>query len=239
MASDRQIAANRLNSKKSTGPKTDQGKRSSRRNAIRHGLIAETTIDVIEDPADYEAFEEAIKRGYNPRTGVEYELLARIASLLWRLRRATAIESGLLRTHAHDARDRNIQPHSLAVLDPEKLRVFYDLMPPVDVSKPPRMAAANKQGYDYRPHASKLNGRPSERSRLAIIRSFQRLASLDNGVFDRLGRYETSLWRQTAKTIVVLDMLKGRAKNTRGYRTCRFRRVGAQRQPFFPRHFYK
>ena len=38
MASDKQIAANRANSKKSTGPKTAAGKQKSSRNAYRHGL---------------------------------------------------------------------------------------------------------------------------------------------------------------------------------------------------------
>lgn len=38
MASDRQIEANRRNAKHSTGPKTDQGKVRSSRNALRHGL---------------------------------------------------------------------------------------------------------------------------------------------------------------------------------------------------------
>ena len=55
MATDKQIAANRLNAKNSTGPRTDAGKRRSRRNAIRHGLTAETIIGVLEDPAAYKA----------------------------------------------------------------------------------------------------------------------------------------------------------------------------------------
>lgn len=38
MVSDKQIAANRRNAKKSTGPTTESGKRRSRRNAVRHGL---------------------------------------------------------------------------------------------------------------------------------------------------------------------------------------------------------
>jgi hypothetical protein len=38
LASDKQIAANRANSKKSTGPKTAAGKQKSSRNAYRHGL---------------------------------------------------------------------------------------------------------------------------------------------------------------------------------------------------------
>jgi len=42
MTSFRQIEANRRNALKSTGPKTLNGKHSSRRNAVRHGLTAET-----------------------------------------------------------------------------------------------------------------------------------------------------------------------------------------------------
>lgn len=38
MASERQIAANRANSKRSTGPKTSAGRLTSSRNALKHGL---------------------------------------------------------------------------------------------------------------------------------------------------------------------------------------------------------
>jgi hypothetical protein len=45
MTSWRQFQANRLNALKSTGPRTEEGKRTSRRNALRHGLTADTVID--------------------------------------------------------------------------------------------------------------------------------------------------------------------------------------------------
>ena len=38
MATVRQVAANRRNAQKSTGPRTDEGKNQSRRNALKHGL---------------------------------------------------------------------------------------------------------------------------------------------------------------------------------------------------------
>ena len=47
MATAEQIEANRLNAQKSTGPKTDEGKASVRRNAIKHGMTARTIMPVL------------------------------------------------------------------------------------------------------------------------------------------------------------------------------------------------
>ena len=95
MTSFRQIAANRRNASKSTGPRTEEGKHRSRCNAVRHGLTAETVIDTLEDAEDYKAFEAAITADYDAQSAVERELVLRLAGLLWRLRRATTIEAGL------------------------------------------------------------------------------------------------------------------------------------------------
>lgn len=101
----RQIEANRRNALRSTGPVTERGKRRSRQNAVRHGLCAETVVETIEDLEDYRGFEAAVIADYDARTAVERELVLRLASLLWRLRRATAIETDLLRFQAELLRD--------------------------------------------------------------------------------------------------------------------------------------
>ena len=92
MSSFRQIAANRSNASKSTGPTTEEGKQRCRCNALRHGLTAETVIATLEDADDYTAFEGAIAADYDAQSAVERELVLRLAGLLWRLRRATSIE---------------------------------------------------------------------------------------------------------------------------------------------------
>jgi hypothetical protein len=97
MTSLRQLEANRHNALKSTGPKSEEEKQRSRRNALRHGFTAETVIDPLESRDEYLAFEAAILTEYLPQTPVEQELVRRLASLFWRLRRATSIETGLLR----------------------------------------------------------------------------------------------------------------------------------------------
>src|SRR6202048_2817438 len=105
MTSYRQIEANRRNALKSTGPKTETGKQMSRRNAVRHGLTAETVIGALEYAEDYKAFETAVTADYDAQSAVERELVLRLASLLWRLRRATTMETGLFEIQAEHLRD--------------------------------------------------------------------------------------------------------------------------------------
>jgi len=100
MTSFRQIEANRRNALSSTGPRTEDGKRRTRHNAVRHGLTAEIVVVALEDIRDYQAFEAAVIADYDARTAVERELVLRLASLLWRIRRATAIETDLLQIQA-------------------------------------------------------------------------------------------------------------------------------------------
>jgi hypothetical protein len=115
MTSFAQFEANRRNALRSTGPNTDEGKRRSRANAVRHGLTAETVIASLEDAEDYKAFEATITADYHAETAVARELVLRLASLLWRLRRATGIETDLLAIQAGLLRERI----GLSVGDPE------------------------------------------------------------------------------------------------------------------------
>jgi hypothetical protein len=112
MTSYKQIEANRRNALKSTGPKTEAGKQASRCNAVRHGLTAETVLSALEDAEDYKAFEAAITADYDAQSAVERELVLRLASLLWRLRRATTMETGLFEIQ----QNRQLLSHSREII---------------------------------------------------------------------------------------------------------------------------
>jgi hypothetical protein len=204
MTTEKQIAANRENAKKSTGPQTLNGKRKSRRNAVRHGLTAETVIDVIEEAADYEALAAAINADFRPATNFELELIARLISLLWRLRRATAIESGLLGLEV--LRSRRSVPK-------DRLSVFYNAIPsvtrPIEY-EPAVQNAAMAQSCP--PVDSRESVRGSAKNR-CVARSYLRLATKDGQAFERLNRYETSLWRQTMQIILLLNSTNRRGED--------------------------
>jgi hypothetical protein len=72
-----------------------EGKMRSRLNAVRHGLTAETVIATLENAEDYQAFEAAVTADYEAKSAGERELVLRLASILWRLRRATSIETAM------------------------------------------------------------------------------------------------------------------------------------------------
>src|ERR1700691_2272157 len=131
MTSFKQIEANRHNARKSTGPITEVGKLQSRCNAVRHGLTAETVIGALEDAEDYKAFEAAIIADYDVQSAVERELVLRLASLLWRLRRATTMETGLFEIQADRMREfrqgRQTQPKSQEII-----YASFGLVDPVD-----------------------------------------------------------------------------------------------------------
>src|SRR5436853_4902852 len=117
MTTFKQIEANRRNARRSTGPITQEGKLRSRRNAVRHGLTAETVIGALEDAQDYKAFEAAITADYDVQSAVERELVLRLASLLWRLRRATTMETGLFEIQADRLHEfRQTQPKTQEII---------------------------------------------------------------------------------------------------------------------------
>ena len=96
MASEKQQEANRANAKRSTGPKTVAGKALSRMNAHKHGLTAETIVIGDEDPRAFDMLRAELEEEYNPRPGIESELVERLAVLMWRMRRIPIFEAALI-----------------------------------------------------------------------------------------------------------------------------------------------
>ena len=202
MTSFRQIEANRRNAIRSTGPRTEEGKRQTRRNAVRHGLCAETVIEIVEDIEDYRAFEAAVIADYDAQTAVERELVLRLASLLWRLRRATAIETDLLRIQAEVLRER--RDHTQC--QPARHMPFHLVETAACDSSADGWSASERADHQ----AARAFPLTRDISSRDLAHCFQRLANLDSGVFERLGRYETTLWRQMVQIHFLLQSARRR-----------------------------
>ena len=222
MTSYRQIEANRHNALRSTGPTTDAGKEVSRRNAVRHGLTAETVIGALEDAEDYKAFEAAIIADYDAQSAVERELVLRLASILWRLRRANAMETGLFEIQAEHLRDHRQSRQPLA--NPrEEFHAVFRGADSVSVNASPLKVLNELQTV---PDSDKKTGAPTAE----FARCFLKLANLPNFALDRLSRYEATLSRQLGRILFALDALDRRKPQERTRR--RHRDTAQERTSF-------
>ncbi len=195
MSSLKQIEANRRNALKSTGPTTPEGKERSRRNAVRHGLTAETVIAALENAEDYQAFEAAVISDYDVESAVERELVLRLASVLWRLRRATGIETALFESVTAET-DKveygSSRPPLVEAADISERNQLH-----LVATRQSDAAAGNELGFD---------------TKKDIADGFLRLAALPTFPLDRLSRYEHLLWRQTRQLVFTLESLRRRKR---------------------------
>src|SRR4051812_16369126 len=193
MTTFKQIEANRRNALKSAGPTSADGKQRSRRNAVRHGLTAETVIGALEDAEDYKAFEATITADYDAQSAVERELVLRLASVLWRLRRATTMETGLFEIQADHLREfrqvRHVGTDSPGIDNKMSQRVQPT---GCDRSQDPYPISKRTRGV-------RAASEPNDQADLA--RCFLRLANLPSCALDRLSRYEAILWRQAGRIL--------------------------------------
>jgi hypothetical protein len=207
MTSYRQVEANRRNALKSTGPRTEAGKQVSRRNALRHGLTAETVIGTLEDADDYRAFEAAIAADYDAQSAVERELVLRLASVLWRLRRATMMETGLFEIQAGHLHD--YQQNRQLLLSSRD--VIHAVFGRADSARVPAVSHSTADMMETVPNS----GKNADAPKVTFARCFLHLANLPNFALDRLSRYEATLWRQAGRILYALETLDRRKPQER------------------------
>ena len=103
MASDAQLNANRANSQKSTGPKSDAGKARSSQNSLRNGLYTDHHVILPdEDGEQFEALLESLRAEFLPRTPAERYIVRSMAEAQWRLARVGRYEQRALEAAGPD-----------------------------------------------------------------------------------------------------------------------------------------
>jgi hypothetical protein len=182
-------------------------RRRSRRRAWRDDLADQTIVNDLENIRSYRAFERALIGSIDPRSVIELELVHRLASLLWRLRRASAIETGLFEIQGELLLARQQHPSR----GPSQLRM---LPAPTRVnghSKGPGSNGRDDPLASNQEPLSTTSTRPPpgpwSNSR-AIAQCFLRLSNLDPNSLDTVGRYEARLWRQAAQTLWTFDAMR-------------------------------
>ena len=92
------VEANRQNARKSTGPRTVEGKQRSSLNALRHGLASVSILAPRrgEDAWEFSLLRTALMEQYQPANITEAQLVELVASTFIRVRRSEAIDTALM-----------------------------------------------------------------------------------------------------------------------------------------------
>lgn len=199
MISNKQLAANRLNAQKSTGPKTEEGKAVSRLNSLRHGLLAQDVVLPGENESAFDALYEQLREEFSPQGELEFCLVERIATSCWRLRRIGKVEVGIFEMQRSEADLQRAKSVERLSFDSDNL--FG--------SQKARNAARDEKSYQE----SLLRAEEVENSQqgdaltigLAFIKD-----SREINAFSKLSRYEVAIERSLYRAIYELQRLQDR-----------------------------
>src|SRR5256886_14332502 len=101
LTSKRQTVATRATARRSTGPKSPEGKHAVRLNGLRHGLLSRDVVLPGEDAAGFEELRNAVRAELAPSGPVEGFLADRVVNAIWRLRRLERAEAALFHWHLY------------------------------------------------------------------------------------------------------------------------------------------
>jgi hypothetical protein len=147
------LAANRANARKSTGPRSQNGKLKSSVNALRHGVYSEKFIVGTEDENAFRNFAASFMDEFEPQTASELELVDALIQTSWRRRRISA----LISAHLNQALDEvNLEDSRMNMRNQTQT-------PPAEPQAPPapRPRHQSPEGRTIRAYARAERSEPS------------------------------------------------------------------------------
>lgn len=121
MTTNAQIAANRANALRSTGPNTPEGRAKSSQNA-RKRRPGELPLTLVEDEAAFAAHSDAVRAAFEPQDAFEAELVRQIALHQWRLGRVQRIEAAFFDAETHRVTYRRAAYYDPAALNSSRAK---------------------------------------------------------------------------------------------------------------------
>ena len=198
MTSNRKAEANRRNARKSTGPRTSEGKAAVRQNALKHGLLSQEVLLPDEDENAMRDLVERMRAELQPVGELENLLVDRIIAAYWRLRRLGTVEAGIFAWERSGA---------LAEQAEQEARIYEGQFDPEELIALAHVA--NNTIIDKEKHKEALararQYRNEQKAEIATLgRTFARDADKVNA-FSKLSRYETTIERGLYKALHELE----------------------------------
>jgi hypothetical protein len=197
VTSDKQNRANRRNARKSTGPKTPEGKAAARHNALKHGLLSQEILLRGEDGEALRALGESLRDELRPVGELENLLVDRIIAACWRLRRVGRVEAGIFAWERYE---------ELAQRAEREAQGYVWILPD-DAGQPPNAHIVNQGSYDQALSRAQQMREEQQDETVTLGRTFARDADKANA-FSKLSRYETTIERSLYKALHELQRLQ-------------------------------
>ncbi len=201
-----QISANRLNARRSTGPRTPSGKAAVSQNALKHGLLARAVLlpdDGAAATRAVAALATSLHTELKPEGPIEHALVDRIVASLWRLRRLAHVESGLFASRLCEdqvsaaAREAQLASQGETWVDDLQRRHV-----------PLVSAGVVQVAHRARYRAALTAARNAELNAARRIPRLGRAFVAEERTFARLSRYEATIERGLYKTLHELERLQ-------------------------------
>jgi hypothetical protein len=199
LTSERQMAANRANALRSTGPKTAKGKAAIRLNALRHGLLARDVVLPEEDADAFEELRNQVRASLSPIGPIEEFLIDQIVNAMWRLRRLAQAEALLFHSRMHavkaDRISSEMRSYEKAAFPGLLVTVITDETAHTEASEALRCATYER-----------------DRDEVLLGRAIAADAK-EGDAFAKLSRYERSLERSLLRALEELRKLQDRRES--------------------------
>ncbi len=214
---DKQRAASRANGNSSAGPRTQEGKARSCRNAVTHGLFARAVIPPVlegyESSEEYAALLQSVRDQFAPAAPVEHLLVESIAAGYWRLARIYRVEAGLI-AHRRDA-SRRENPFGAPQPHPDLARLRAAFADPAALRALLVTPGSGRESYTDSMIREFAEGTIAtlEREHQKALRRWRQVAEVeaglpDEGAAESLGRREAHINRQIHRALRTLRELQ-------------------------------
>ena len=172
--SQRKIEANRRNAKKSTGPKTEEGKARSAMNSIKYGIYSDKYLIKDESYEEFDNYRRKILKCLNPTNAVLFDMATHVVSNGWEYQRCTLLESKILNSKSlkHDAerKENNEEPKQIIVSwqDSPELEAKYGALEEYSKNEPTDLAEKDEywKNFDHKKIQSEIKVKKEESTKI-------------------------------------------------------------------------
>ena len=186
--SQKKIDANRRTAKKSTGPKTKEGKAKSAMNSMKYGIYSDKFLIKGEKKEDFDEYSNSYINWLNPNNPVLFDIVSQIIASGWFAKRYMIVESTIINTkpveEKKESKENNkSQPIVISWLDSPELEEKYEAFDEYKKNAPENLQEKQKylNVYNHEKGVAELRAKKEKNSNIKLE---EKLESINSNVVE-------------------------------------------------------